>query len=124
MPREETMPFAPLLTWGCSGGRKGQKARAEGERGNEATERTERRRRTDKPTDRRRSGAERRAEGRRRAPRNEEGRKTREPRDPEGVAAGALSAPSCPRGVDNLTFVNSVLSICKLATYTYLGMEI
>ena len=58
------------------------------------------------------------------APRNEEGRETREPRDPEGVASGSLSVPSCPRRVDNLTFVNCGLSNCKTVTYIYLDMEI
>ena len=58
------------------------------------------------------------------APRNEEGKEAREPRDPEGMAAGSLSVPSCPRRVDELTFVNLVFSTCKTTTYIYLGMEI
>lgn len=50
LPREETMPFVPLLAAGCRGGRRLQPARAEGERGNEATDRTERRRLAALPT--------------------------------------------------------------------------
>ena len=50
------------------------------------------------------------------APRNEEGKEAREPRDPEGMASGSLSFPSCPRREDKLTFVNSVLSTCKTTT--------
>ena len=99
------------------------RGRKRGRRGNEGTRR---------PTEPRDDGAHGRLTARSDraggktdgAPRNEEGRETREPRDPEGVAAGALSAPSCPRRVDNLTFVNLVLYICKSVTYAYLGMEI
>lgn len=103
----------PAWMQGCRGGRREQPARAEGERGNEPTDRTERRRSADEPTARSEGEAGERAEGRRRAPPNEEGRKAREPRDPEGVAAGGRAAPSCPRRGDKLTFVNSVLSTCK-----------
>ena len=86
-----------------------------GRRGNEGTRR---------PTEPRDEGSQRcplpaaivRAEGQKREPRNEEGRKAREPRDPEGMAAGGRAATSCSRRVDKLTFVNSVLSTCKTTT--------
>ena len=114
-------PAATLYACGVAAGAEGSSPR--GRRGNEGARR---------PTEPREGGAQTsplpaaivRAEGRRRAPPNEEGRKAREPRDPEGVAAGARAATFCPRKGDKLTFVNLMLSTCKTTTYIYLGMEI
>ena len=119
----ETSPPTTNTPHGCRVAEGAGGSSPPGRRGNEGTRR---------PTEPREGGAQTsplpaaigRAEGRRRAPPNEEGRKAREPRDPEGLAAGGRAATSCPRRGDKLTFVNLVLSTCKTTTYIYLGMEI